>query len=960
VTLSILGYLLPLLVFGISTGLTLWARLLRWPLPEETPPPSPGQEPSSFLQRYRWEIGLAIAVLSILLFAILFAPPPLTGQIPPDPYHPGRPFFSLRWERAFLRDHREAIAGLSNALVALIALAVIAIAMRRRSRLHAEGSLLLASLSLAILAQWTLGEPEIRRVGALLYAISLFGMAYWLWTARHRLLGQLQPTLHRPPWEAPLFLLLIALTIYGRFYALGAVPYGIEGDEGKWTHEAVQLGILGKPDPSGEYHRDALPVSFYLQTPFHRLFGPSLFAARFTVALLSVLASAIFYLLLRRLGPLPLAGLATYLLAVSIFDISASRLANVESFVKLWAVLPLALVAWAIEKRLSPTPDTKRPTWQPFALAGLALALAMLTYDTLWPMVGVCLILAWIELRSLPSQEQSKALAALLTPGALVLPVLIPYFFSRLSYYALDQKGWEQNWLFTLGRNTQDILSSWFVQGWPDFLYNREGPLLNAALLPWLALGTITSLMYVRERIARWLLVWAFLVILPVPILTHSPLGRVYYPALPAIYGLSALGLFVFWQELRHITAPLLRPFLAIPGLTFLVWLGLTNFYIYFNEVADPPDRQMRREIGEIAATITDTSTLMVLAVVPGADEPLNNERQSIELFLLKHLSGDQIERAHRRLALHQVLPAIFQEWTNQERWIIVLDRETLHARSERQALRQGLQRCFPAGILIEGRFFDRFLLDDQARNLAACQVTALHLTVQSSPRLRWELSAGRADALTLLCDRQTTNFLYRQAEEMTGSVGWHMEINFAPDWTGQGFMMDSYGSHFLSDEFPSPFQGPTLYVWARTFKRVADHSPPYLTVNGVTAPFATPQADLLNQWTWERLGPFPNGEIIRATIARPYNEPLNRFTSIFFDAFLFTDDPTLSPNDALYQPLAPRSLSIVPPATSGAIHLDLPAGRYRCHAQLHAQANLVDALGRTTITSNEVTLILP
>lgn len=951
--LAPLGNVLPLLVFLLSAGLAVFARLKGWKTSEpaapadEAPPPSNG-EPPPLLTRHRWDLLLAAAMAVILLFAILFAPPRLTGEIPPDPYQPGRPFYSLRWERAFLREHFESAAAWSDFLAGLLCLAPIVAAIRRRSRLHAEAALLLSSLTLAMLAQWTLADQEMLGAGAALYGFAVLGIAYWAWLARPRLARDLAPQAP-PAWELPVALLLLALTVFGRFYALGSVPYGIEGDEAKWTSEAVNLGILGAPDTNGEYHRDALPVSFYLQTPFHRLLGASLFAARFTVALLSVLASLVFYWLLRKLAPVPLAALAAYLLAVSIFDISASRLANVESFAKLWAVLPLALLAFALEKRV----------WQAFAIAGLSLALAALTYDTLWPILGVCLVLAVVELWKAPAPEKAKPLAALLAPPLLTLPLLVPYFVSRISYYELGRKGWEAGWPAALGAHLAGVLQSWFVALRPDFLYNRAGPLLNAALLPWLAAGAAASLLLVRTRSARWMFVWAALVVFPVPVLANSPLGRVYYPALPAVYGLIALGLYLFWREIQRILAPALKPFLAALALVPLVWLPLFNFYIYFNEVADPQDRQMRREIGEIAATVTDDATLLALAVVPNADEPLNNEHQIIELFLLQNLTGAQAKNAYRRLALEEVMPAVSGELADWKNLIIVLDKTSPGAKEKRLALTEGLTACFPDGKILEGRFFDRFLLDEAARRSAACLPAALRLSADEPPRLTWELSAGRANSLTLLCERQTSNYVRLEAERMPPSPGWRVEINFAPGWEGSGFLMDHYGSQFLGYEFDSIFGRREIFVWARLFKRVVDRSPAYLTINGVTLPFAQTEENSLNRWIWERVGPFPNGERIRITIARPYNEDLQKFMSLFFDVFLITDDAALSPEGKLTEPMPPQRFAAAN-ASGGVIQPDLPAGQYVCRVQVNPNSNLVDAFGRRPILSNDVELRVP
>jgi 4-amino-4-deoxy-L-arabinose transferase-like glycosyltransferase len=958
--------LLPLFVFLVSAGLAVFARFRGWAVavPENQPAieeqPSPKEEPlpirerlKRFIRQNRWGLILTGALVSVFLFTILFAPPRLTGKIPPEPNVPGRPFYSLHWGRTFLRDHTDEVSAWTNILSSLLCLAVAAIAIRRRSRLHAEIALLLASLSIAILAQWTLGKAEIQTAGAALYIVALFGFLYWGWLARARLARDLEPAPAKRGVELALIFSLLALTAFARFYVLASVPYGIEGDEAKWTSEAVNLDIAGKPDISGEYHRDALPVSFYLQAPFHRLFGASQLSARIAVAFLSVLASLVFYWLMRQMAPFPLAALATFLLAVSIFDISASRLANVESFVKIGAVLPLALLAFAL----------KGKPWQAYTLAGLALALAALTYDTLWPIGGICLIHILIELRKqqIPYQEKVKAFAALFVPAALAMPVLIPYFVSRVSYYELSKKGWDANSLKTLWEQFVNVLQSWFVALRPDFLYNRPGPLLNAALLPWLAAGFAAAIILVRVRSARWMLVWVALILFPVPILANSPMGRVYYPALPAVYGLIAFGLFLFWKEIQRIISVAYRPLLTAVALIPLVWLPLSNFYIYFNEVSEPEDRQMRREIGDLMAESAAPDTLILLAVVPGANEPLNNEIQIMDLSVLNHLTPKQAVNSYRPVALEDVLPFISAQFADWKNLVIVLDKRSPERHEDRLALTEGLKSCYPQGTLIQGYFFDRYVLTESARRTSDCTPVKFTLSVQQPPEMQWELSSGKATFINLQCDRQARNYQWLEAEQFSLSPGWQNEINFASGWTGTGFLTDGYGSQLLSYDMESTFDKPEIYVWVRSFKRVVDNSPVYLTVNGVTLPYANTTEEFLNQWNWERVGPFPNsGSIVRITIARPYNENVQHFMAIFTDAFIVTDDPFLAPTSGLTETLPPQGFMIASSATSGLITPNLPPGQYSCHLELRSTQNLVDAFGRQPVISNEVEFRVP
>ncbi|MER3514589.1 MAG: hypothetical protein C4310_09530, partial [Chloroflexota bacterium] len=80
--------------------------------------------------------------------------------------------------------------------------------------------------------------------------------------------------------------------LHPRLYHIGDIPYGIEGDEAKWTVEAATLAVDGQKVLDAEYHSFWLPVSFAMQAPFHHLLGPGIRAARIAVACFSLVATA--------------------------------------------------------------------------------------------------------------------------------------------------------------------------------------------------------------------------------------------------------------------------------------------------------------------------------------------------------------------------------------------------------------------------------------------------------------------------------------------------------------------------------------------------------------------------------------------------------------------------------------------------------------------------------------------
>ncbi|MCQ3936525.1 MAG: hypothetical protein DPW18_05690 [Chloroflexi bacterium] len=952
-----------LTALALGLMLCILARHHAWSEPQvETPPPpsEPEAEPLSttldfkqrtreFIAKYRWEILLSGAMLGLLVFILLSAPVQLTGKLSTYPNQPGRPFYFLHWTRNHLRLFYHETATASNLLTGLAALILVAAAGVRKSPARIRSGLLWGLLSLAGSAQWMVSSGIQLTAGVGLYLIAILGFFLWSRFARNDLVPALDERRTIPlRWEVALVVLTLALAAFGRMYALKTIPYGIEGDEAKWTAEVVSLGIRGEPDSSGLYHRDALPASFYMQTLFHKLMGPSLFAARFEVALFSVIATLVFYLFLRQITSMPLALLAAWFLSASIFDISASRLANVESHVKIWTVLTLALLVWAM----------RVGRWQAYAITGIALAIGLLTYDTVWPLGLVVLILVVLEARRQKESfaDTSRNLAALLVPSMLATPILIPYLTGRMSYYEVGEKGWE-NGLVTLWDYFSEVLFSWYGMTFQDFLYNRHGPLLNAFLLPWLTFGVTAALANMRSRLASWTLIWALLFIFPVPILAHSPFGRVYYPALPAIYILAAMGMYIFARESLRALGSGLQPLAASVMFVVLVWIPLFNLYIYFNEVDDAGDRRVRREVAELAAGAADSETLLVLASVPNYNEPLNNEYQMIELYMLGKLPPHQIKESYQTVALENVLPTL-PDLSPRPNRSIILDKISWNSRQERDDLAKALESCYPQAKWIKGDYFDRVDIDAEA--LAAPECISAHLTLEFTPEgnLAWQLSSGTASRLALKCEIQQVNHAWVEAETFPAAPGWQVETVYAINWTGDGFLMDNFGSSPVLYIFEVMEESP-LYVWVRYYKRVVDNSPARIMIENNAYIFASIGEDKLNQWNWERIGPFEvTTGFHTMELHRPYLDDPTKFMALFIDSVIFTSNPDFIPSDNNYQPVRPQFYPLRQEQSRGELEPNLEPGTYRCYVEA-GNRSLVDAFGRTPVRSNTIHFIV-
>jgi len=396
-----------------------------------------------------------------------------------------------------------------------------------------RAAVLLLILATALEGQLLLLE-DIPSPAVILYSVAFAGFIAWLALCRPVPLEE-PSHISLLGWsEWLLVILTLALAAFARFHVLSRIPYGIEGDESKWTSEVVSVMLDGQHVLQSEYHYRTEPVSFYMQAPFHRIFGPGILSARIAVATYSLLATLVFYWLVREtLGP-PVALLATALLAICPVDVSASRLAPVEAHVKLWAILPLALLAHGLR--------VHRAVYS--FLAGAALVAGLLTYETVVPMVAVAVLWTPIALayRRAALREWVMHLTALLTPVLLVAPFVIEYLWGkgyllgRVPYYNPGHLSWSAAPVSLFVDNLGQVVQNFWSQTTGDFLYNRPGPIINGSLVPLLALGLVLALVHVRRPGYALPLLWFVLVFFPVPIYTGSPFVRVFYPAFPAIW----------------------------------------------------------------------------------------------------------------------------------------------------------------------------------------------------------------------------------------------------------------------------------------------------------------------------------------------------------------------------------------------------------------------------------------
>ena len=898
--------------------------------------------------------GLTIAAVLFLFGLVLFHVSPLPDIRPPQSVDLA--FDSFVGLRQWMLDqvgYSESILAIGGAILLTVIWSIALIKHHARSALSA--SIVVVCPLIALQAQINLMFGW-RSGGGLLYLLA--AAIFFAWSLAAHPTSQPSNQLPNHPThrtELVLLTFILAVAVFARVYDIQRMPYGIDGDESKWTIEVVATVIDGRDTLASEYHRRQLPMSFVMEAPFQIVMGPGLTPGRVGVAVYSVIATYVFYRLVRRLHDAPTALVAALLLAVSLPDITASRAGNVESHVKLWSILPLFGLAVAL--------DTKQI--KHFLLTGFAVAGAMLTYETLAPIVAVTVTLAigaalrerheWVAWR--------RRLAALATAPAFAAVVNIDYLLGRLQYY----QGYRSNAeVYPLGeqllRGVSGVLEAFRSRPYADALFSRSGPYINGLLVPLLVLGGVYAVARIRHRGSVFALTWLVWVFIPVPIVLHAPLPRIFYPGVPALYVLIAVALVAIYRAVnRAVQLPRLT---AAVGILTLGTFALLNLTIWFQEVKDIPDEVRRRQVSEIAAASVAPDTLLLMPYYL-IGEPVEAERVLMDL-MIRERRGTLDAGKYRAVQFDNLLLTLSREGPYYPRAAVLYDLTPLARPDRREAIIAAVQRCYPNAQVVSADYFDVYHIDQHDLIDPLCRTAPLTLTAAPPPvvtggdttRLTfgWTMGVTAASQSTLACAHHDPDVVWIEAESFGDPQGWFADVRFVVDWSGMGYLADTLHSEYAATTIDVPHSA-TYTVWVRTYRRQDDGFPAFMEIGGQTLVFGEPDPGTFDEWRWQPLAnlPLPAGPL-SIRITRPFDEKEARFIALFVDAIALSADPDFDPTrDERWQSVLELRGPDQPLQTSGAFETQFPPGRYECQVIVRDGNRLIDEDGSVGIKSEPV-----
>ena len=369
--------------------------------------------------------------------------------------------------------------------------------------------------------------------------------------------------IHRYAKEIILLGVILLLAAFLRLYRLDQLPPGLHYDEAFNATMAHRV-LTGSERPI--FFTEDLteePMAIYVTALAFALFGETPWAIRLVSALAGIATVAALYALARALFQSRLASaLAAFTLAILYWHINFSRLGMEPIFTPLMMTLACVFL-WRALRR--PTADDRPPptvSRQPSAvnsrwlhshsivdwlLAGVSLGATLYTYKAAL-FVAIFFVVS-IGLEILLDRQlgvrQARGLVLLLIGAVLVFLPLGIYlamhpeqFLERPSTVTVTTSG-----VAMLADNATKVAGMFFIKGDPNPRSNLpDRPALDPFLALGFVVGVIACIVRIRQRDARFLLLWLVIMTLPSILTDFAPHFGRSIGVTPAIALLVAYG----------------------------------------------------------------------------------------------------------------------------------------------------------------------------------------------------------------------------------------------------------------------------------------------------------------------------------------------------------------------------------------------------------------------------------
>lgn len=824
--------------------------------------------------------------------------------------------------------------------------------------------IVLGALALAIVAQLLIiGQLVVP--GLLVYAIAGVVLMVWVWRQKLSLDEVTRAATIGRRIEFVLLVLILLLAFGARVWQAGIEPRGIDGDELKWTAQVYYDFVANAKTGDFAGQQKYTPVSFIADKLAFDVWGVDFTSPRILTALLSGLATLVFYFIARDMFNPFVALVSALFMATSYYDVNTSRQAIVETFTK----LPLLLAIWFMIRGID------RQRWFYFLLCGFALYAGILTYDTFFVVPPALLL--YLAFRGV--LDWRKWYRWLLYAGLVIAPMLLAYpivaetvrgrqytYVKGVSTGISDLAS--QNSFAPLIENSLRTFRVLFrsLEG-ADYALNWNGPLVNPLVLVLFVLGFALVLARFWRRHNLLLLLTFVFCFFPAPVLSGYTVPRVFYIGLPPIFIFAGVFVAVLVTALLSFAGTRVWvPRLVAGALAVILAVIIaSDGFILTQQLKTLPDWLKRRALVDTFKSSVHNAPLTLLPVTRSADDFIWGNNGVLKFIAYSGTQDSKADKRFRVLTFNE-LPGVLGSLSGKyENVNIVYDQQLGDAHAIAGATMDTLRRCYGNVKTRTGSFFTVYAIEQNALQAPSCySLTDLNAdtpapgeTVPGNHSLTFEWSSGsdRPTAYRVQVEQRNPKLVWVEGENFPRENGWMFEakIDHYPGYSGDGYLLDDVRSKPTTVQAQIP-QAGKYQVWVRSLRGGKEGHRNFVSVGEQTFEFARADTVPFMQWNWEMVGEvdLQAGET-PLTLSREYGS--EGWKPVLIDAVFLSADPEFDPNENDLWTQVLDSGQIDSRETSHVLDKGLPPGAYRWRVQLLDGDKLVDAAGKKGIWSDKV-----
>lgn len=824
--------------------------------------------------------------------------------------------------------------------------------------------LVFGALGMAVVAQLLI-MGQLLWPGLGLYAAAGVVLVVWMWRQKISLFEIAEAARIGRRTEFLLVLVILLVAFGARIWQAGNIPFGIDGDELKWTAQ-VYYDFVAK-EKTGDFagQQAYTPVSFILDKIAFDIWGVDFNSPRVLAALLSMLATLVFYFIARDMFNPFVALLATLFMATSYFDVNTSRQAIVETFTK----LPLLLALWLLMRGI----DKQR--WFFFLLAGVSLYAGIMTYDTFF-VVPPALLLYLAFRGALDWRKWYRWLwyvALLIAPMLLAYPIVAETVRGRQYTYVKGVSAGlsdlvSQNTFAPIIENTTRAFTALFraLQD-SDYALHWDGPLVNPLVLILFVLGFALVLARFWQRHNLLLLLTFVICFFPAPILSGYTMPRVFYIGLPPIFIFAGVAFACITAALFKLASRrvALTRAVTVGVIAVLAVIALSDGFILTQKLEQQADWLKRRYFVNTIKSSVQSAPLTLLPMTRTPDDFIWGNHGVLKFVAYSAARDKAVSERYKAMTFEELPGALGALADSVKHVNIVYDKALGEKHPIVQATMDTLKRCYGNVKTRSGSFFDTYILEGDALRASNCYSLTDLAGVAPSPdelvaanqpiTFEWEAGSDRPTAHRIEIEQRNPKLVWVEGENFPRTNGWMFEakIDHYPDFSGEGYLLDDVRSQPTQVNVEIP-DAAKYQVWVRSLRGGKGGHRNFISVGGQNFEFSRAEDAPYLQWSWEMVGQvdLDAGETA-LELSREYGK--EGWKPVLVDAVFLSADPEFNPEaSALWTPLF-DSGEIASRTSEFVFDKGLDPGAYRWRVQLLDGDKLVDASGEKGIWSDKL-----